>query len=420
MGTAGRRTGAAVIRSQNETNADGPGIERQLFDEAPGFDFFQAVRLLRLLAHQRGQPAGLLGDVVRFRTNPSLEFPASAVYELTSPERDSGPATMVVNFLGLHGASGVLPRHYTELIGRLERERRDPERTALRDILDRFGHRFIALFYEAWEKYRFWLAAERGTWTSEEPDTFTLCLLSLIGLGSGGMRNRFQVRHRTAEGRLRVLAETCDLALLRYAGLLAQRKRNVHGLERILCDFSGHRVRVLQFQGRWLALSDECRTRLGEGRNACALGESAVLGDRVWDVESKVRIRIGPLDYSQFLALLPDASPAPKGKAVFLLGQLAQFYLGPNLDWDLQLLLKGGEVPPCQLTQDAPGPHLGWNTWLAPGPRGGDAEDAVFTAEECSWPTYGTPHESYPPATGSQHTPLSWQGDRQGYLQHVA
>jgi type VI secretion system protein ImpH len=286
----------------------------------------------------------------------------------------------------VHGASGTLPRHYTELIRRMERERRDPERQALRDWFDLFNQRFIALFYKAWEKYRFWLAAERGVWTGTEPDTFTRCLLSLIGLGTGGMRNRFQIRSRVGDERPRVLAEVRDLALLRYGGLLAQRKRNVLGLEQMLSDFLGHPVQVLQFQGRWLSLSEECQTQLGTSLQTCELGASALIGDQVWDVESKVRIRLGPLNYAEFLEFWPDTSPAIQGKAVFLLSQLTRFYVGPNLDWDVQMIVKGGQVPDCQLTTNAPGPRLGWNTWLEPDPRQGNAEEATFTAEECSWP----------------------------------
>ena len=40
--------------------------------------------------------------------------------------------------------------------------RRKPEFGALRGWFDLFNHRFIHHFYRAWDKYRFWLAHERG------------------------------------------------------------------------------------------------------------------------------------------------------------------------------------------------------------------------------------------------------------------
>src|SRR5262245_42205571 len=117
-------------------------------------------------------PVGLAGppprEVVRFRALPSLEFPASMLYTLLPATAEQPLPTMLVTFLGLHGPSGVLPRHYTDMVLRLERERRGEERRALRDWFDLFNHRFISLFYRAWEKYRFWLAHERGEQNREE------------------------------------------------------------------------------------------------------------------------------------------------------------------------------------------------------------------------------------------------------------
>jgi type VI secretion system protein ImpH len=365
-----------------DTLDDGPPLDQELFDDAPSFGFFQAVRLLRLSDRRSGRTRSV-NEVVRFRSHPSLEFPASAVYDLARPRQPDGPPLMTVNFFGLYGPNGVLPRHYTEILRRLATERRDPERNALRDWLDLFNHRFLALFYRAWEKYRFWLAPEQGAWTRDEPDTFTLSLLSLIGLGTKGMRNRFQVRAVTVDREPPpMLGEVRDLALLRYAGLLAQRKRNAWGLESMLSDFFGYRAQVLQFHGCWLTLPADGQTRLGESLETCELGVTAIAGDRVWDVESKLRIRLGPLTYAQFLGLLPETQSATC-KAIFLVSHLVRFYLGPQLDWEVQLVLRHDEVPPCQLSDDAPGARLGWNTWLDAA-SAADAEDAVFSAEECS------------------------------------
>ena len=120
------------------------------------------------------------------------------------------------------------------------------------------------------------------------------------------------------------------------------------------------------------------------GRNT-ALGVSAVAGERVWDVEGKFRVRLGPLSLATFLAFLPDPDPVPERKAFFVLSHLIRLYVGPELDFDIQLVLRAAEVPPCRLGTDQPTARLGWNTWfgwLGTTPRDRDADEAVFEGAE--------------------------------------
>src|SRR5262245_21088531 len=120
-------------------------LDKRLFEEPYVFEFFQAVRLIRQIAQDKGviDPQA---EHVRFKVLPSLNFPPSSIHDLEAPTAEK-PARMTVSFLGLTGPSGVLPRHYTELLMRLAREARGEERYALRDWLDLFNHRFLSLFY---------------------------------------------------------------------------------------------------------------------------------------------------------------------------------------------------------------------------------------------------------------------------------
>src|SRR6266851_191107 len=159
-------------------------VAERLFVEGYAFEFFQAVRLLQRFDPAR-RPVGRLGsprkEAVRFRAHLSLSFPASSVFEIVSPAEGPTSPLMTMTFMGLYGPSGILPRHYTELLLRLERETKGAERYALRAWLDLFNHRLISLFYRAWEKYRFPLAYERGETFGPEPDPFTRCLFSFVG-----------------------------------------------------------------------------------------------------------------------------------------------------------------------------------------------------------------------------------------------
>jgi type VI secretion system protein ImpH len=348
------------------TGREGADLSERLFHEPHRFDFFQAVRLLeRLLPEGAGHaPAGGDGpperEAVRFRATPSLGFPASAVAQLR-PLAESSPAEMVVSFLGLTGPSGALPYHYTRL---LLRQIRDKD-SSLRDWLDLFNHRLVSLFYRAWEKYRLPFAYERARRTEGRPDRCTQALYSLVGLGTAGLRGR---------------QEFDDEAVLYYAGHFAHQPRSASALGDVLGDHFDMPVAVEQMQGQWLVLERDDRTLLPgrgcrKGRNN-QLGMNAVLGERVWDVQSKFRLRVGPLDYAQFRRHLPN------GLGLKPLCQLARTYAGPDLSFDVQLVLRATEVPACRLGgADGDVPHLGWNTWLGSTPFSCDGDDAVFALE---------------------------------------
>ncbi|MCI0640823.1 MAG: type VI secretion system baseplate subunit TssG [Gemmataceae bacterium] len=404
-------------------------LEEWLFQEGYVFDFFQAVRLLEqldsgphaprgdgVLPEQHNSPTRSVGttmpvgrssapdaEAVRFHARLALDFPPSAIHEIKRASPDLSIPAMTVSFLGLTGPSGVLPRHYTELMMQLERESRGREKLALRAWFDLFNHRFISLFYRSWDKYRFFLAFERGEYSRREPDTFTLGLLSLAGLGMPALRNRLHISARalSREGReASVTAQSApftsrpsllgrieDLSLLRYSGFFAHRPRNAVSLEAMLRAFLKLPVEVIQFQGQWLRLEATNCTALGGRQVNNAMGVNVIVGDRVWDVQSKVRIRLGPLTYAQFQAFLPDRSPTPRRKALFLLSQLVRLYVGPEMDVEFQLVLSKDEVPACALgaRDSALGSRLGWNTWSRKKPKESDAQEAVFQADELVW-----------------------------------
>jgi type VI secretion system protein ImpH len=355
---------AAASRGRNT------GVAQRLFDEPTRFEFFQAVRVLRSIrARARTQtPASAddLDQIARFRARLSLEFPASDIHALRRADGDAGngeaadgPAQMTVAFMGLTGPSGVLPRHYTEML--IARRARNKDTTA-RDFFDLFNHRLISLFYQAWEKYRFHVRYERG-----DRGALTQYLLSLAGLGTRGLQSRLQ----------RDGAGIHDDTLAYYSGLLAKRPRCVASLQALLADHFGAAVQVEQFQGRWLSIAASDRTRLGVQHGGAGLGEGAVLGDRVWDRQSKIRIKFGPLCWRRFGELLPT------GSAFAAANQLVRLFAGPSVEYEMQLVLKADQVPAFQLSSKAAdAPRLGWSIWLKNQPLTADAAQAVFARVE--------------------------------------
>jgi type VI secretion system protein ImpH len=331
-----------------------PPLERTLFDEPYRFDFFQAVRLLERLLPERarvGVEARPAREVVRFLSKLSLVFPPSTIDRL-EPSTDPAKAPrMTVAFLGLTGPSGVLPHVYTELL--MQRERAG-DRTLI-DFLDLFNHRLISLFYRAWEKHHVVVAHERG-----EDDRFARYLFALMGLGIPPLRGRNSFP---------------DVALLSYSGFFARRHRPAVVLESLLSDVFEAPVAVEQFFGHWLHLSPGDRSTIGANGANNSVGVSMVVGERVWDEQGSIRIRLGPLKFEQFRSFLPD------GSAYRHLAELVRLFIGPELDFDVQLVLEAAEVPGCRLTS-APGEgiRLGRFAWPKNRQLGRDPDEAVFRA----------------------------------------
>ena len=137
-----------------------------------------------------------------------------------------------------------------------------------------------------------------------------------------------------------------DESLLPYAGLIAQRPHSTNALENILSRLFRHdRQSTSSFSANGLHLDSADYTRLGKQNSI--LGESSIAGTRVWEQQSKFRVRLGPLDFKQFQEFLPN------GSAYEPLRSIIRFMVGLEFDFDVQLLLKAKQVPSTILTTRA-------------------------------------------------------------------
>ncbi len=100
-----------------------------------------------------------------------------------------------------------------------------------------------------------------------------------------------------------------DEALLPYAGLISQKPHSTNALQNILSDYFGVPAKIEQFTGQWLPLSPSDYTKLGIANGK--LGENSIAGTRIWDQQSKFRVRLGPLNLKQFQGFLPSGFGKP-------------------------------------------------------------------------------------------------------------
>lgn len=308
-----------------------------LLAHAPGAPFFELVSALERAAS--GRPAlGRTGpydeEVVHFAHARDLSFAIRDVRSATHDPR--GHIAVTTSFLGLTGSASPLPLYMAEEVAQ-----EDPDHAHRGDFLDLFHHRLISLLYRALFDLNYPYA-----YRAADADPITECLVSLTGLLG---------EQADPDGFLRRLH-------LRYACLLLHQPGSVEALEVALGDalssYIGEAaVRVACFVGDHATLADDLLSRLGQNT---WLGGSFLLGARVRDRASKVRICIGPLDRNGYHDLLPG------GRAFVLAERVIAALLRDPIAYEFELELAAGCGHGFRLSSD----RLGQMTWLGPSPAG--------------------------------------------------
>jgi type VI secretion system protein ImpH len=297
------------------------------------FDFYHVLRQVER-AHANnpkiGDSATRREEYVDLGQNPFLEFPAS---NLSAVDESDGRLKVLVKFLGLLGPQGALPLATTdESYGWLLM--RDD---AFPRFLDLLNNRFLQLFFRAWSDARPIAQHDRPS-----ADRFIAYIGSAIGLGTAPYRQ---------------LDKVPDMAKLAHAGLIAPKAKGASRLSSFLQGLFDVRVEIDEFVGSWLVFGLEDCTSVG--RKHAALGKDLSLGSRVFSVEDKIRVRLFVKDFVQYEQFLPTDTgelSEPLADAVF-------FYVGDELDWEVELAIPSGAVPPMKLGKSG---RLGWTGWLSP------------------------------------------------------
>jgi type VI secretion system protein ImpH len=310
-------------------------IDKLFKGEFYKYGFFYAMRLLECAYRDKprlGQSKHPTEDAVRFGQEVALTFETSTLSFFTE-SKNGFPPRFVVRFFGLFGTNGSLPLHLTEYVHERIHNHRD---YTLARFADLFHHRMICLFYRAWAN-----AQPTVNFDRPETDKFANYVGSLAGLGLDSLH------HRDAMP---------DLAKLHYVGYLASQKKSADGLKAMLADYFQLTVSIEEFIGEWLTIAECDLTRLGDSQEQTnQLGISAVLGSHVWGCQHKFRIRFEKLNLEEYRSLLPN------GQQITQLVAIVRNYIGDELNWDVNLVLKKECVPQAKLNGQF---SLGWTTWL--------------------------------------------------------
>ena len=346
-----------------------PSVIERLFAQPYRFQFFQAVRMLELWLKRNGLPhQQAVSGFLRFENSLSLNFPASQL-EAMEPEprtiaRDGAALSdalargelryvrITPAFMGFLGTAGALPAHYTERVAAHALYDKDD---GPRAFLDTFSNRALALFYEAWRKYRLELKYQ-----IDGEDRFLPLLLSLAGVGFPSLT------HRLSDGGQGVLDESVGY----FSTAMRHRPASAASVAQVLSEYFGQRIAVTQFIGAWYDVPVSQQSILG-GDNT-QLGASALVGQRVWQRDLRMRLTVGPLPRAAYESFLPG------GVAARALEKMLTMFTGLCLEYDVQLVLRAQDVDGVTLEEPRAGGRLGWDSFLITGDERCDRADVHY------------------------------------------
>ncbi|QBF32477.1 type VI secretion system baseplate subunit TssG [Thalassococcus sp. S3] len=317
--------------------APGPNLFDTLERDPHRFEALTALRLAAAEAERRGVPLDI-------KSAPSTALASSAI-RAVNVRADRIEVDCALT--GLVGPLSPLPPAYTELAAADTRRRAG----GLSGFLEIFSDRMARLFEAAAAKYSLPALLQ---WQRDDRNRILTALNGLIGAAPPGLQKALPLPAQ---------------ATLRHAGLLSQRTRSAVGLRTLVEAELGLPVRVVQFQHRWRMLDEEDQTQLDGSR---VLGVDSVAGGAVPNRSGQVRLIIGPVRYADFLTL---EAGQPR---LIECAKLVQFYLGPVIEFDLQIVLDKRDVPETQLGGSGPAVRLGWNAWARTEPAARDSDEAII------------------------------------------
>jgi len=320
-------------------------VVQRLLDMPWRFDLVQALRVIERWLRRNGHAGeGAMLRHVRFRNSLSMNFPASQIEALSAMGAQPIASASVLQaalandalktititpaFLGFFGVNGVMPNFYTDdIVDQIHSTKYEGTRA----FFDVFYNRIMALYFEAACKHRVQHRFDDGGAAAILP-----MQLALAGKQASS----------DSDG---------DAVVAHYAALLRHRPVSASLIEGILAEYFDLPVRVEQFVGGY--------DRLGQGElcvlgmQCATLGEGAVLGERVRERHTRVRLHIGPLSIDDYERFLPGAPGAAALK------QMLALFATPTIQFELHLILRAAEVTPLRF--DAPyGNRLGYDTCL--------------------------------------------------------
>lgn len=291
--------------------------------------FFELLARLETPGRRFGRAGRAADEPARLGQSIRLAFSTRDVAAYTAGNGDAAPR-VDVDIIGLLGPEGPMPLHITRWVMARLSERwfaggadRATADTAFLDFCNLLQHRMIALYWRAWADARPEVQAPQGSGGRARATLAALAGLGLPGTGGRG--------DGAALGPLKTAQATS----------LGQEVRSPERLTGFLAEMLGVPVALSEFVGDWTDIPAGLQT--GLGRAHAALGQSAVIGRRVFQRQNRAELKIGPLDLATYTALIEDDGLRDRLTHAIL------FVSGQEITFDLRLVLRADAVPAPRL-----------------------------------------------------------------------
>ncbi|MDX7998291.1 type VI secretion system baseplate subunit TssG [Xenorhabdus sp. Reich] len=307
----------------------------QQLTQAPWqFDLFQTLRRIDAQSgadYMLGSAPLPKYELLRLGQKASMIFAPSTISEIKKRDNSTLYDILIYSF-GLFGPNGPMPLHITEYAYSRQYNYQD---STLNAFINLFHHRLIMLFYRAWANAQPTVSLDR-----QDDQRFCHYLACLVGMGLPAQQKPDSIS---------------DHARYSLSGHLSRQGHNAEGLSKILLNYFGIPIKIVQNIPQWLKIETRDQAQLKAGRNMPRLGQSTFLGTALYDVQHKFRIELGPLIMAEYKKFLPGE---PKSQQ---LRDWVHQYLGIEYAWDVRLILHQSETKGIHLSEPI---KLGLNSWL--------------------------------------------------------
>lgn len=279
-----------------------------------------------------GQTLRPIQDVIRLGQHPSVSF---SPREIASVQIQNGRIKIEHLGLGVWGANGPLPLHFSEIA--MHRKEMVHDHT-LTNFIDMFHHRSFSLFYRAWL-----INQSTAGLDKKDDEHFSRYIAWLTGNECSELAHQFLPVH----------------AKLFASANSVNQSKTPSAITQTLTQYFKTAFAIEEYYFQWMRIDQRDITRLGQNiashEDSNRLGIGAMLGAHIPDCQHNFLLIVGPLSLAQYKQFLPH------GSSFVRLIEWVRHFVGFEYSWHMQLTIDAKQVQPMRLGSYQ---KLGWDTWM--------------------------------------------------------